>query len=332
MKIGVVGAGALGGTLAARLSAAGHDVAVTARGAGLAAIREHGIRLSGAYGEHIARVDARETLAERPELALVCTKAQDARAAIAANRDALDGTTVVVVQNGLDGVDTARELLPGAEVFGALSIIAANYTEPGAVRVTTAADSYLGRGDGPADEAVRRLAALLSAAVPFAPIDGFRGAQWTKLVVNMLNAVPAIVGRSVQQVVDDPATCRIVTASMRETVRTGIARGVRFGALQGLDDRRLRLFARLPLPLGRVLPRSMRRRMGDVPNLGSTQQSLRRGQPTEIDYLNGAVVREARLAGRDAPVNAALTRLVHEAEAAGAPLPIERLLAEVPLR
>jgi 2-dehydropantoate 2-reductase len=60
--------------------------------------------------------------------------------------------------------------------------------------------------------------------------------------------------------------------------------------------------------------------MGNVPNLGSTQQSLRRGQLTEIDFLNGAVVREAQRLGREAPVNALITGLVHEVELSGVSL------------
>jgi 2-dehydropantoate 2-reductase len=57
--------------------------------------------------------------------------------------------------------------------------------------------------------------------------------------------------------------------------------------------------------------------MGDVPNPGSTLQSIRRGQLTEIDYLNGAVVAEAAAHGLGAPVNAAIVALVHEVEATG---------------
>lgn len=327
MRIGVIGAGALGGTFAALLARAGHDVEVTARGAGLEAIREGGIRLSGGYGEAHVRPAVGERLRVRPDLVLVCTKAQDAAAALAANAAVIDGVPVVVVQNGLDGVATAERMLPRSSCMGMLSIIAANYTEPGAVRVTTTATSYLGRGDGEPDEEVRGVAATLSEAVPVVAIADFRGAQWTKLIVNMLNAVPAIVGRSVQDVVDDRRLRRVVAASMRETVRVGVARGIRFGSLQGLGDRRLRVFARLPLWLGQLLPWSMRVRMGDVPNLGSTQQSLRRGQPTEIDFLNGAVVREAGLAGLTAPVNRALTELVHEVERTGAHLPADRVVA-----
>lgn len=325
MRIGIIGAGALGGMFAALLSHAGHDVEVTARGRGLDAIRDHGIRLSGGYGDVHARVAAGERLTAHPELVLVCTKAHDAEAAIAANRELIDGASVVVVQNGLDGVDTAERLLPSSACYGLLSIIAANHTEPGSVRVTARATSYLGRGDGRPDAAAVRLAAVLSAAVPVVAIPGFRGAQWTKLVVNMLNAVPAVVGRSVQEVISDPRLRRVVTASMRECARVGIARRVTFGSLQGLSDLRLRAFARLPLALGQVLPWLMARRMGRVPNLGSTQQSIRRRQPSEVDHLNGAVVREAALAGVDAPVNRRIVELVHEVERDGF-LPAERVL------
>ena len=317
MRIAVIGAGALGGTFATLLSQAGHDVTVTARGDGLAAIRERGIRLTGGFGQATAHPTAVERLVDTPELALVCTKAQDAEAAIGDNAAMLDGAAVIVIQNGLDGVDTARRLLPSSDCFGALSIIAANYTEPGLVTVTTAAPTYLGRGTGPADADTRRWQSVLSAAVPTQSIDNFVGAQWTKLVVNMLNALPAITGLSVQAVVADRRLRRLMTLSMRETVRVGMRRGIRFGSLQALGNRRLRLFSLLPAWAGQVLPLMMRARMGSVPNLGSTLQSVTRGQRTEVDYLNGAVVREAVAAGVGAPVNSRLTALVHEVEQRG---------------
>lgn len=317
MRIAVIGAGALGGTFTALLTQAGHDVTVTARGAGLAAIQADGIRLSGGFGTVHARPTALERLAESPELTLVCTKAQDAEAAIADNAAFIDGGAVIVVQNGLDGVKTAGRLLPHSECFGALSIIAANYTEPGRVRVTTAAPTYLGRGSGPVDAATRRWQAVLNEAVPTVAQPDFVGAQWTKLVVNMLNALPAITGLSVQAVVDDAQLRRVMTESMREAVQVGVGRGVRFGAFQALGDAQLRAFRHLPLALGQILPLQMRRRMGSVPNLGSTLQSVTRGQLTEIDFLNGAVVREGRIAGVPTPVNELLTALVHEVEESG---------------
>lgn len=329
MKIAVIGAGALGGTFAVLLERAGHEVTVTARGATLATIRAAGIRLEGGFGEAHGTPTATTQLeaASGPfELALVCTKAQDAESAIAQNAAVLAGVPIVVVQNGLDGVHTAERLVPSSECFGLLSIIAANYTEPGRVRITTTAASYLGRGSGAVDEATLRIREILNSAVPVVTIANFEGAQWTKLVVNMVNALPAIVDRSVQQTIAHPGLRRVMTASMRETVRTGAAAGVRFGALQGLSNGRLRFFAALPLWAAQLLPLLFRARMGAVPNLGSTQQSLKRAQLTEVDFLNGAVVRRAAELGLTTPVNAEITRLLHEVERSGTPMTPEAVL------
>lgn len=317
MRIGVIGTGAIGGTIAALLDRAGHDVVVTARGDQRVAIAEHGIRLAGAWGTHTARVDAVERLTARPELVFVCTKAQDAAAAIAENLDSLTGTTVVVVQNGLTGLDEAAAMLPRSECVGALALYAASYSAPGEVTVTAGAKTYIGAGSGPPQPATLRVAAFLDSVMPTSATANFVGCQWTKLIVNQVNAMPAITGLSVQATIADPALRRIITAGMREAVRVGFAGGVRFGNLQGLSNSILRLLAPAPLSLGQALPLRMARRMGAVPNPGSTLQSIRRGQPTEIDYLNGAVVDAALALGRTAPINAGLVRLVHDVEKRG---------------
>jgi len=325
MRAAVIGTGAIGGTIAALLAGRGHRVEATARGAQLEALREHGLRLRGAWGEHRVRVEAGEELRSRPELAFLTTKAQDAEAALRANAGLLDGIPVVVVQNGL-GAEHCQELLPGSEVIGGLAVFAASYLAPGEVTVTTAGPTYLGtpgtgRASGVAarraSPAARSAGRLLGEVMPVRVLDDFAGAQWTKLVVNEINALPAITGLSAQEVIADRGLRAVMTEGMREAVRTGHAAGVRFASLQGLSDPILSAFARAPAPVAQLLPLLMGRRMGSTPNPGSTLQSIRRGQKSEIDYLNGAVARVAREHGAAAPVNEALTALVHEVERTG---------------
>lgn len=316
MRVGIIGAGAIGGSIAALLARAGHDVEVTARGAHLEAIRERGIVLTGAWGDFTAGVVANETLTRAPELAIVATKAQDASEAIAQNLAWLEGSPLVVVQNGLDGSTGARRASPQSDVIGALATYATSFLSAGRITVTTAGPIYLGaesEDDVPALFAAR----VLNSVIPTTVITNFSGAQWTKLVINQVNALPAITGLSVQEVVADPRLRRVMTASMRETVRVGLGSGVTFGKLQGLGHGGLVVFSRAPLWAGQLLPRLMSARIGAVPNPGSTLQSIRRGQATEIDYLNGAVVRAAEAIGRRAPVNDLLVALVHEVEESG---------------
>lgn len=317
MRIAVIGAGAVGGAIAAMLARAGHDVEVTARGAHLDSIRSDGIRLSGAWGEYRAEVLANEVLTRGAELVIVATKARDAGAAIAANAGALRGVPVVVIQNGLEAIPAATRVAPRSDIVGGLATFATSHLTPGEITVTTAGPTYLGVEAGVSDVPARYAARILCEVMPTSVVSNFVGAQWTKLVINQVNALPAVTGMSVQQVIADRRLRLILTASMRESVRIAEGNRVRFETLQALSHRRLRLFAALPLRMAQVLPLMMSVRIGRTPNPGSTLQSLRRGQLTEIDYLNGAVVAAAAAIGRSAPVNAALVSLVHEVESSG---------------
>jgi 2-dehydropantoate 2-reductase len=310
--------------MAARLAGSRHEVEVTARGAHLESIRENGIRLRGGWGFYDARVLASEILSLTPDLAIVATKAQDAEAAITANLDHLQGIPVLVVQNGVEGLDRARALLPDSEVVGGLAMFAASFLTAGEVTITAPGPTFV--GGGPAATSV---VATLNPSFDALVVDNFEGAQWTKLVVNMVNALPAITGLSVQETISLTPLRKILVASMRETVRVGFAAGVTFASLSGLTDSRLRLLARAPFVVAQSIPLLMAQRMGPVPNPGSTLQSIRRGQRSEIDYLNGAVVAAARRVDVPTPVNSALVRLVHEVEARGSFFSTDEVVASV---
>lgn len=331
MRVAVIGAGAVGGLLAALLDRAGHDVEVTARGEHLAAIRAGGIVLDGGYGEHVARVAAGETLASVPELAILATKGQDAGAALRANAAVLEGVPLLVVQNGLGGIRVAGEVIPGSPLVAGLALFATSYLSPGHITVTAALPIVVGGAPGTDPAVVERFANLLREVMPVETVENLEGAQWTKLLINHVNALPAITGLSVQQTVADPGLLRVLAASLRETVRIANRLGIRFAGLQGLPGWALRWLGHGPLAVAARLPRLLAKRMGDVPNPGSTLQSIRRGQRTEIDFLNGAVVRVAREHGFDAPVNAALVRLVHEVERTGEFLSPAEVVARVPM-
>ncbi|MEO6532440.1 MAG: 2-dehydropantoate 2-reductase [Pseudolysinimonas sp.] len=327
MRIAVIGAGAVGGTLAALLDRAGHDVEVTARGENLAAIKRDGLRIDGGWGEHVAHVEAHETLATvsfrpggapDPDFAILATKAQDAAAALRANREVLGTVPLLVAQNGLGGLGVAHQVLPESPLLGGLALFAASYLEPGRVTVTAALPLIVGAGPGTSPEVLAQVVGVLEGAIPIEVTDDIVGAQWTKLLINHVNALPAITGLSVQQVIADPGLRKVMTASMRETVRVARRLGIRFGRVQGVNGRILGAIGSAPLAFGAWFPRTLRSRMGTVPNPGSTLQSIRRGQLTEIDFLNGAVVAAAKAGGVAAPINEQIVQLVHEVERSGA--------------
>lgn len=300
----------MGGCIAALLDRAGHEVEVAARSS-LPAIAADGLRLTGAFGTHVAGVQAGATLERRPDLAILATKTVDTHAALEANRAALLDVPLLVVQNGLAGHTKAAAVLGHSQVAGGVVTWAANALEPGSVRVTATGETLVGGASADA------FAGLLSPGIPaLSVVRNIEGAQWTKLVINMLNAVPAIVGQSVQECVADDALRRVMAASMREAACVGAATGARFERIAAMTPTVVRA-VRGPRWIAERVLRRMAARFGSVPNLGSTQQSILRGQRTEVDELNGAVVEAAAASGQSAPINAALTALVHEVERGG---------------
>lgn len=332
MRVAVIGAGAVGGAIAAALHRAGHDVEVTARGEHLDAIRGSGINLSGEWGNYSAAVDANPRITASPELAVVTTKALDAAAALRDNAAALRGVPLVVIQNGITGLTTARDVLPNTDIVGGLAVFAASLLGPGKVAITTAGSTYLGStpvGRNNFRLTVEYAASVLGAVMPVHITRNFAGAQWTKLIVNQINALPAITGTSAQATIAHRGLRRVLTRSMREAVGVAVASGVRFESMQGLSHGLLSAFRRAPLGIAQILPLFMKWRMGRTPNPGSTLQSIRRGQKTEIDYLNGAIVDAATACGTRAPINTTLVELVHDVEDSGEFFTAEHVMARV---
>ncbi|MGO2113302.1 MAG: ketopantoate reductase family protein, partial [Pseudoclavibacter sp.] len=104
---------------------------------------------------------------------------------------------------------------------------------------------------------------------------------------------------------------------MRETIAVGRAIGVRFAPLGKLGIVDIRALEHLPLGLAMAIPRRLGASFGSAPNYASTLQSIRRGQQTEIDELNGRVAALGREYGVPTPVNRILTALVHRVERTG---------------
>ena len=326
MRIAVLGAGAVGGTLAALFDRAGHNVVVTARGEHGAAIARDGLLLTGGWGEHRARVRVVEALAAPFDFLVVTTKVHDTAAALEAAAR-VDGAPTLVVQNGIGGEAAVRDALPHSPVAIGLALVAASLLEPGHVEVTGPNTLVLGGDPAAVAVALPALRSALPAEVSV--VDDIVGAQWTKLIVNQVNALPAITGLSVQQVVAHDGLRAVLTEGMRETAAVAQATGLRLARVGAVGADEVALLMREDAAAGEAVPRALAAGMGDVPNPASTLQSIRRGRATEIDALNGVVVAAGAECGVETPVNALMVELVHEVERTGRFLDPDEVIARL---
>lgn len=318
VRIAVLGAGAIGSAVGALLVRAGQDVTLVGRPDQVGAVRTDGLEVDGPLGTFTVSLAAATSLDFRPDLALLAVKTQDVDAAVRCARAFLEGVPLVTMQNGVRSDAIVASLLPADALLSSVVVVTATYLAPGHVTLVEHGHLMLGRPSGPHDALVEQVARILNTAVPTVVSDNLPGAHWLKLIMNLNNAIPALTNLPLREATRDAFLRRLSVLLMREGLAVADRAGISLAPLQGVSVRTVRMMARLPAPLAARVFASRAGRLGDGwPVLGSTLQSLRRGRPTEIEYLNGEVVRRGRELGVATPFNEKVVALVHEVESAG---------------
>jgi len=293
-KIAVMGAGAIGCYYGGMLARAGHDVTLIGRAQHVDAIRRAGLRFEAKTFDERVRVHAStEPQAVRgAKLVLFCVKSQDTETASAALKPQLDRDAVIVsLQNGVDNPDRLAVVL-GREVIPAVVYVAVEMAGPGHVRHHGRSELAIGRAT--ASEAIA--AAFVAAGVPVEISDNVQGVLWAKLIVNCAyNALSAITQLPYGRLVQGAGIPAVMRDIVDECLAVARAAGIEVaGDMHKAAER-----------IAQTMPGQF----------SSTAQDLARGKKTEIDYLNGIVVRKGEALGVPTPVNRVLLALVKLAEA-----------------
>jgi len=316
MKIAVIGAGAIGGLVGARLALAGEDVTFIVRGANLQAIRARGIKLIEADGrERVARnVRATDDYDDAGvhDLVILAMKAHQVDAVADAVPKLFGPHTVVVtMQNGipfwyfhehggrlagtrLTSVDPTGRVaahIPAGRVLGSVVYPASDLLAPGVVRHTEGDRFPLGELDGSTSERVQRVSACFERAGFKAPVlADIRAEIWLKLWGNLsFNPISALAHATLVDICQYPETRELAAAMMTEAQDVAHKLGIAF----------------------RV---SLDKRIAGAEKVGrhktSMLQDVEAGRAPEIDALVGSVVELARLTGTPAPRIEAVYALV----------------------
>lgn len=307
MKIAVIGAGAIGGLVGARLALAGEDVTFIVRGANLAAIRDRGFTLIAADGTQEVARDVKATddyaAAGPQDIVILAMKAHQVEA-VANDVPRLFGpdTVVVTMQNGIpywyfhrhggafegsvvrsvDPSGLVGAKIPASRVIGCVVYPASELVAPGVVKHIEGDRFPLGELDGSASDRVAKVSACLTRAGFKAPVlDNIRAEIWLKLWGNLtFNPISCLAHSTLVDICQYPPTRELATAMMREAQAVAHKLGVEF----------------------RV---SLEKRIAGAEKVGkhktSMLQDVEAGRAPEIDALVGAVVELARLTDTHTP-------------------------------
>jgi 2-dehydropantoate 2-reductase len=321
-KVAILGAGSVGCFIGGAWAVAGLDVTFIGRPKLSSDIDEHGLTLSDYSGwqAHLAPgdVDYRcgpEALADAEVIALAVKSGDTAEAAAEIAAHGTPGAVVISFQNGISNVEILEQGLGGRfEIARGMVQYNVAYLGEGRFHKGVAGDLYAEQRAG-----TRALAESISGGPATLKLsDEMIGLAWGKLLINLNNAVNALSGRTLIEELKRRDYRRVFAAAMREglelleqaeiePVAAGPISPTRLPRIIGAPDW---LFNRFFLKRWKI----------DAKARSSMADDLAGGRKTEVDYINGELVRLAQRLQRDAPVNRAIVELVREAEAGAKPL------------
>jgi 2-dehydropantoate 2-reductase len=322
VHIAIVGAGSIGCYVGGKLLAAGgHDVVFVGRPRLRDELAAHGLtvrnfdRTRTVPAEKVKVVtDVDDPAVARCDTALVCVKsAQTEEVAVTLARVLRKDAIVASLQNGMRNTDVLRAALAPRHVLP--TIVSFNVVSRGEGLFHRAMNGplMLERHEDP--RARRLVAAFADAGLTVEERDDLAPDQWTKLIVNLNNAISALSGAPTRQLLLTPGYRRIVAAVVGEALDVLRAARIKPARLRGVPIGFMPTVMRLPTPLVRLVTRAQMK--VDPEARSSMWEDLTRGRPTEVDYLNGEIVRLAEKSGAKAPINARIVSLVHAAEKKG---------------
>ena len=300
MRIYVIGAGAMGGFYGGLLKRAGYDVSlIDVREDHVAIINRNGLKVEGVRGKHLIRIPAYTEYAELPaaDMAIVFTDSNATREAAATAKAVLKPQGfAMTLQNGIGNVEALTGVLGRERVVAGVTMNSGAHPESGLSVYTNADMTTIGELDGSRSERITAVAKMLNEAeIETEVVDDPMSYVHGKFVLNCgVNAIAAVTGLRSGEVYRTPELRELQGHIIDEVLQVVKAKG---WTLSEAD------------PRGKILHHSKRRF-----NKPSMMQHVEQGRRTEIDALNGALVREARALGIATPYNEAVVAIVKGVE------------------
>jgi 2-dehydropantoate 2-reductase len=317
MRIGIMGAGAIGCVVGGLLTEAGQDVTFLDQWpAHVEAMKQHGLRLTGTCGDRVVRVQAlhlyeAQAIQQPFEAVFLSVKGYDTdwAALFAARLLRQPDGYMVVFQNGLNDERVAR-LVGRERTLGCVITIRAGLYEPGVAERTDQAPVgfTVGELEGPPTERVQRLVEVLNAVIPSRATPNLAGERWSKLAVNCLaNPLAGLSGYSTADVLIEPAPRAIAIQVAAEVIRVARAAGHEVEPIFSIEPQRY-VDAAEGRGLDQLEADLIAHGQGRPGGRPSLLQDVLKSRRTEINYLNGVVVAEGQRLGVPTPINAAVVR------------------------
>ncbi|MBN1913525.1 MAG: 2-dehydropantoate 2-reductase [Candidatus Omnitrophica bacterium] len=302
MKVVVIGPGAIGCLLAAFLSKSKEEIWLLDKNKERAQIiGRQGIRVEGVAGNWQAdiRITADVNDIGKADLVIVTVKSYDTKEAVIKAKALIDeNTSVLTLQNGIGNVEIISEIISVEKVIGGVTNLGVTLTDTGRVRFAGRGETVIGRLDSRITVEMRKIREIFNKSGLQTRISrDIKGLLWSKLLINAgINALASLLRLNNGRLIEFEGTRKL----MREAVTEGIRVAKRKRIKLVFDD-----------PLAKVEAVCE----ATAANVCSMLQDVRKNKRTEIEFINGVIVRQGQELGISTPVNSVLLNLIKTIEA-----------------
>ncbi|MFB3919601.1 hypothetical protein BU251_07895 [Candidatus Velamenicoccus archaeovorus] len=327
MKVAVIGLGAIGGLVACCLKSRGIPVVAVGRPEQKEAVEREGFVIDGVRGRSVVYLDVRPRLEERVDLAIVTVKTQDIRDAVDKSRVFLAQADILSAQNGVRADKLLGVMLGEERIISSIVMFGATYVPYNKVVHNFEGKWLIGRPGGTNDAKVKAVVDFLTPAFAAEEVENIQAMKWTKIFLNSGNALPAILGKSIQETYANMEMCKLALRLQREGFDLLEKLGIAPASMPEFDVEKLKGLTRMPPDQAAPVYSQIMVNLSREPLYGSILQSIRRGRPSEIDYINGEFANQAKLHNVDAVLNSRIVEMVHQVEKSGKYMTEEQILA-----
>lgn len=317
MRITVIGAGAIGGVVAAYLKDKGCDVSIVAKKEQVDIIKKDGIKIDGVRGKINTKINADTKMNTPADLVILAVKTQNIEEAINQNEEFLKESVILTTQNGIRADEIVAKLIHNANVISSIVMFGSTYLDYGHITHNFEGGWIIGRLDGKIDEKIKAVEKVLGTAFKISISEQIKGMKWTKLFINLNNCIPAVVGLSMQETFKEVEMATISIRLLKEAFNVTDKAGIKPVSLPEFDIKRYVALANMPEIEASKIFSNIMFNLSREPLYGSILQSIKRGRASEIDYINGEFVNLAKKYGITAPLNEKMISMVHQVEKTG---------------
>jgi len=312
MKICIIGAGAMGGLIAAYLKAKRRIITLIGEPDQIRAVRSNGLKVDGVRGTVYVEIDIKESMQEKADLVILAVKIQDIKNAIDKNRNFFENTTILTIQDGIKADKMVSLTLGEENIVSSIVMFGSSYLKPNLINHDFEGDWIIGKLSGENKDKIKDIAEEIAPAFKVTIADNINSMKWTQLIIVATHSIAALLGKNIQEAFINLDMAQLGVLLLKENLAVVNDAGIKLVDLPGFDLIKLQQLVSIPAKEAAqtfsAMMRSSSKQVKDMVIL----KNISMDYLSEMDHINGEIIRLSRFGRVGAQLNTKVVNLANK--------------------